>query len=479
VNRRGRADPERSGRELSILAAAADAPDRVALISENRAYTFAELADLVAGAASRLSKTLADRRQPVAIVAERTPETVCVLLALFELGVPAALLHDRLTTVERDALQGLVRPALTVDRETARGLTGGGGPKQPEIAGSRAVDLESILAVVPTSGSGGLPKVVLLSRRAFLASADASESNLGWKKDDRWLVALPLAHVGGLSILVRTLVARRCAVLDSPGFDPARTIETIRRHRITLLSLVPAMLSELLDVQPAWSPPERLRAVLLGGAPGDATLLERAADRGVPVLTTYGLTETCSQVTTQRYGTVNRGEMGAGAPLEGAELRLMDGEIQLRGPMLMSGYLDAGGLRSGLDAEGWLSTGDEGELDSAGQLHIHGRLDRLIVTAGENVDPLEVEAALIAYEPIREAVVFGVEDSKWGQVVAAALVVEESLEIDSLRDRLRRTLAPHKRPRLIRLLDAMPRTPSGKLDRAAAEEEARQNLSPL
>ncbi len=154
----------------------------------------------------------------------------------------------------------------------------------------------------------------------------------------------------------------------------------------------------------------------------------------------------------------------------------MDGEIQLRGPMLMSGYLDADGISPGLEAGGWLSTGDEGELDPAGHLHVHGRLDRLIVTGGENVDPTEVEAALMACGPIREAVVFGVEDPKWGQIVAAALVVDQNVELEALRDRWEATLAPHKRPRLIRLLPALPHTASGKPDRAAAEAEARREL---
>lgn len=470
---------------LSVLAAAAEVPDRIALIAEDRAYSYSALAGLVGRTASRLRERLDDSParpggpnsavRPVGVVADRTAATVCVLLGLFELGVPAALLHDRLSGAERGRLRRLCRPAFTVDRDLARELSEG-DPRAAARQQTRPIDPEAILAIVPTSGSSGAPKGVLLSRRAFLASAEASAKNLGWEAADRWLVVLPLGHVGGLSILLRCLVARRCAVLGSPGFDARRTIDAIERHEITLLSLVPAMLGELLDVRPTWRPPERLRAVLLGGAPAEASLLERAADRGVPVLTTYGLTEACSQVTTQRYGTVNRGDLGAGAPLEGVELRLLDGEIQLRGPMLLSGYLEPGGPSSGLDADGWLSTGDEGELDPSGNLRVRGRLDRLIVTGGENVDPLEVEAALLACGPIREAVVFGVEDPKWGQVVAAALVAEERFELDSLRDRLAATLAPHKRPRLVRLLDALPRSATGKTDRAAAEAEARKEL---
>ena len=489
----GRARAYVSGPRLSVRAAAAEVPDRVALIASGRAYTYGELDELAGVAAVRLGANLAEARaaseeqgsaagSSVAVVAHRAPEVVCVLLALFELGVPVALIHDRLTDRERAALLRTFRPAFTVDRKEAGRLVspGGGGESAAlTVAECRPIDPEAILAIVPTSGSSGGAKGVLLSRRAFLASAAASASNLGWQAEDRWLIALPLAHVGGLSILVRTLIARSCSVLNSTRFDPRKTIDAMTRHGVTVLSLVPTMLSSLLDLRPAWRHPEGLRAVLLGGAPADAALLKRAADRGVPVLTTYGLTEACSQVTVQRYGTINRGELGAGSPLEGTELRVIDGEIQIRGPTLMSGYLTADGIRTGLDAEGWLSTGDEGELDDAGRLHVRGRLDRLIVTGGENVDPLEVEAALLACEPIREAVVFGVEDARWGQVVAAALVTEGRLDLESLTARLEERLAPHKRPRLIGLLDALPITRSGKPDRRAAEAKARTGLRPL
>lgn len=209
-------------------------------------------------------------------------------------------------------------------------------------------------------------------------------------------------------------------------------------------------------------------------------LLERAAERGVPVLTTYGLTETCSQVTTQRYGTVNRGELGSGAPLDGVEVRIMDGEIQLRGPMLASGYLTSRGVIPVTDSEGWLHTGDEGELDGAGRLHVRGRMDRLIVTGGENVDPHEVEAALESLESVRAAVVFGVEDPMWGQVVAVALVAEgDPPPAADLRERLAARLAPHTRPRLFCFLEALPMTAAGKVDRPLAEAAARAHLRPL
>ncbi len=498
-----------SGR-LSVLAAAREAPDRLALIAKDRPYTFEELGRAVRSAAGWLTGRLEQeggtiesweprpgidtgppRTPVVAVVAERTLETVAMLLALFELGVPALLLHARLTPAERQVWAGRLGPTLLLTaRDTVDAI---GGPErtepvagQPPVAGrppvtGRTPPAEAVMAIVPTSGSAGAPKATLLSRRAFLASAAASAANLGWEEDDRWMLGLPLAHVGGLSVLVRSLIARRCVVLGAPGgFDPERMAEDLERHRVTLLSLVPPMLESLLDLRPAWRPPSHLRALLLGGGPAQRRLLERAAERGVPVLATYGLTETCSQVTTQRYGTVNRGEAGSGAPLDGVEVRIMDGEIQLRGPMLASGYLTSRGVIPVADSEGWLHTGDEGELDGAGRVHVRGRMDRLIVTGGENVDPDEVEAALASLESVRAAVVFGVEDPMWGHVVAVALVAEgDPPPAADLLERLAARLAPHKRPRLFCFLEALPMTAAGRVDRPLAEAAARAHLRPL
>jgi O-succinylbenzoic acid--CoA ligase len=472
-----------NGGELSVRAAALEAPDRLALIAGDRLYTFAELAASASGVAAWLRARLAEHpgftSGPVAIVARREPEAVVALLAAFEVGVPVGLIHSRATERERQLLAELLNPALEID--PAEAALEDSGPAPGAGSGTPAIDPDSILAVVPTSGTSGKPKGVLLSRRALLASARASAQNLGWRAEDRWLLTLPLAHVGGLSILVRTLIARRCTVLAPPGrFDAVWTIRAIEEHRITLASLVSPMLEAMLEADPAWSPPTHLRALLLGGGPASQDLLSRTADRGVPVLTTYGLTESCSQVTTQRYGTRNRGEMGSGAPLDGVELRIIDGEIQIRGPMLFSGYAERDRVWAGVDAEGWLATGDEGELDAAGQLHVLGRLDRLIVTGGATVDPLEIESALGSLTSIRGAVVFGVEDAKWGVVVAAALVAEgEDPELGALREEMASILAPHKRPRLVRFLVDLPRTPAGKVDRIAAEAAAREDLQPI
>ena len=292
----------------------------------------------------------------------------------------------------------------------------------------------------------------MLSSAAFAAAARASAENLGWRADDSWHLALAPAHVGGLSILVRCLAARRAVVLgDLAG--------------ATLASMVPTQLHRL--VAAGVAPPPSLRAVLVGGAPTPPALLARSRAAAWPVLTTYGLTETCGQVATQRPGA-----RGPGAhPLPGASVRIAPaGTIQVTGPMLMSGYL---GQPAPFTDDGWLDTGDLGRLDDEGNLHVLARRTDLIVSGGENVYPAEVEAALLEIPGVAGACVFGVADELWGQVVCAALVCAGPGPDDAeLRAHLAARLAGFKRPRRIARLDALTVGGSGKLDRAATAARA-------
>jgi O-succinylbenzoic acid--CoA ligase len=257
-------------------------------------------------------------------------------------------------------------------------------------------------------------------------------------------------------------------------FDPAELIGIIGEQRITLISLVPTMLGRMLDQQ--WSAPPHLRAILLGGAAAPRRLLERAAARGLPVLVTYGLTEACSQVTTTRYETrfAPLGE-GSGEPLTGIEVAIRDGHIHVSGATMMAGYWNEAPLVPGA----WFDTGDLGTLDERGRLHVQARRADLIVTGGENVYPAEVEDALEAFAGIEKAGVFGVADEEWGQLVAAAVAIRGEPPVDRvLAEFLAARLAPHKRPRRICLVDALPQTEAGKLDRARLREIAGR-LRPL
>lgn len=472
---------------LSVFRAAREAPDRPALVRDGVVLSWGELAGRVRKAVGWLRHhgVESGAEAPVAVIADVSPPVVEMLHALIALGVPMHLLHPRLSDAERDAFVARAHPLLVVgaDWHESMGATGVAVPDPPDVP-----DDDRTLAVVYTSGTSGTAKGVVLGRRAFVASARASAANLGWQDDDRWLLRLPLAHIGGLSILTRCLLDRRAVALAAPAdgdagahAPPGRELAgAIERTRATLLSLVPTQLARLLDLDPEWSLPDHVRAILLGGAPASADLLERAFDRGWPVLTTYGMSETCSQVTTQPYGTVNRGGAGAGRPLPGVQVRLVDEEIQVRGPMLFSGYFP-GALPEALLPDGWFPTGDRGRFDDDGNLHVTGRHDDLIVSGGENVDPLEIEEALRACPGVDDACVFGLPDPEWGARVCAAVVAEPGASVDpaELDAELRERLAGFKRPRDYALVDELPRNALGKLDRRAAAERFAGRMATL
>jgi O-succinylbenzoic acid--CoA ligase len=419
---------------FSMIAAAAEAPHRIGLIDGDREWPCAELAELVAARAEGIS----GGGELVPVIADLSLRSAIEIYALLELGFPALLLHPRLTP-------GEMRGAIDTVERARLGRPG-------------------LLAIAFTSGTSGRPRSVLLSRRAFAASATATAELLGWKAEDRWLACLPFAHVGGLSILTRCLLGRRPLVL-LPRFEPIALVEAIARHRATLLSLVPPMLDRILEELPGWRPPPWLRAVLVGGAAITPALLARARARRIPVVTTYGMTETCSHVALD------------GVPLPGVEVRVERDRILVRGPVVMDGYGPPDDRPLPFDEDGWFTTGDRGRF-SGGVLEVWGRSDDVIITGGENVDPLEVERALEGVEGIRAACVFSVEDARWGQVVAAA-VVGPRADLARVAATLGQHLAPHKRPRRIAILDALPLSSGGKIDRAAARAAARPKLVPL
>lgn len=332
-------------------------------------------------------------------------------------------------------------------------------PALPEPALPRDV-VPGTLAVVFTSGTTGEPRAVCLTRANFEASARASAAVLGVQPDDRWLCCLPVFHVGGLSIFTRSAIYATTVVAE-PGFDARRVKDLLEAGEATLASLVPTMLARLRDAGLERAP--RLRALLLGGGPIPDDLLAWALETGLPVRPTYGMTETTSQIATAEVGE------RLARPLPGAEIRIArsegggpeggppdEGEILVRGPMVA--------------ADGWLHTGDRGALTEDGLLEVHGRMDDLIVTGGENVAAAEVEAALREHPGVTDAAVIGVEDDEWGRAVMAFVVTTAA--VDEIAAHARARLPGFKAPKRIVVLDELPRTASGKVERAQLESRA-------
>jgi len=404
----------------------------------------------------------------VAYVAHGDEVVHVLLLALVGMGATAVPIHPKLTVGERAVLLDVAHPDLFLDEAellsaVADGSLDAVARALPPIA---ARDEEMPLAIVFTSGTTGRPKGALLSLRAFRASAVASAKALGWHPSDRWFLCMPLAHVGGIGVVLRCLLARKTVVhFGRRPFDATAALATMARTETTIASLVPTMLARF--VESSSTPPPSLRIALLGGAAASPALLDRGRALGWPLVVTYGLTEACSHVT---LGETADRSHDVGAPIPGTEVRVVDGQIAVRSRTLFSGYLDQ---PSPFDAEGFYATGDLGALDANGRLTIHARRTDLVVTGGENVYPREIELCLEEIAGVSSAAVFGVPDETWGQIVAMAVVVAEGgPSLEQLTAVLRTRLARHKLPRRGILVEELPTNALGKLLRGRLLELA-------
>ena len=351
----------------------------------------------------------------------------------------------------------VIRPSLTVESIVdliAAISTGSAIVLAPGSPDPGPLDSAGSASVVFTSGTTDRPKGVRLTKDNWTAAVEASAGHLGHTGDDVWALAMPLHHVGGLSIVLRSAFVGAMVRL-LPGFDPASFAAALRTG-VTLASVVPTMLSRVLDADSG--PYQGLKAVLVGGGPIPGGLLERARHAGLPALPTYGLTETCGQVATLRPG--SNVDYKAD-PLPGVELRVgSEGRIMVRGPMVSPGYVG----EPDRAADEWLITGDLGSLDSDGALRVLGRADEVIVSGGENVSPSRVEATLEENSLIREAMVVGVASEEWGMEVGC-LYVGDILP-EEMEAWTRQHLPGFMVPRRWLVVTEIPRTSLGKPDRS-------------
>jgi O-succinylbenzoic acid--CoA ligase len=462
-------------------------PGVIALVDDQGEHTYAELDQRVDRVAAALWADGAKPGDRVAMLAWNAPEVVELIHAVARLGATLVPLNARLRVDElafqlRDAEVALLvcdaslaETAAAAAREA--GLPSprvfpldGGGQALPRV---EAHGSDDPLCIMYTSGTTGLPKGVVLTYGNMFASAAGSAFNLGVLPGDRWLAVLPLFHVGGLSIVIRSVLYGTGMVLHRQ-FDEHALSDSLRRDGVTHVSVVATMLQRLLDLDPEPCPPQ-VRVVLVGGGPVPGALLERAAKLGYPVVQTYGLTETASQVATLAPADAIARLGSAGKPLVTTRLRIdapagQPGEILVSGPVVTPGYFRRAEATAAAIRDGWLHTGDIGRLDEDGYLYVLDRRDDLIVSGGENVYPAEVEALLLRHPAVREAAVVGFPDAVWGQVVVAAIVADNDAEPADIRAWMRERLAAFKVPSRIERVESLPVTASGKVQRRLVRE---------
>ena len=472
-------------------------PERLGLIYGDERWTFGELDQRVSAMAGHLSAAGIRAGDIVALLARNGSRFVQAAHAVPRLGAVLMPLNVRWTAGElgqaiEDAKASLLAYDEANEAKAAElkaalpslsylSLEEGSGASAS--VGAEQFDLTALHSVIYTSGTSGRPKGATLTFGNHFWSAVGSALNLGLRPDDRWLACMPLFHVGGLAILLRSVIYGNTAIVHE-AFDPAAVNRSIDDEGITIVSVVATMLQRMLEERGERPYPDSLRCVLAGGGPVPRPLLEECSRRGVPVVQTYGLTEAASQVTTLAPNEAPARLGSAGRPLFTTEVRIEagdgsaappgePGEIVIRGPTVTPGYLNQPEATEQALNDGWLRTGDVGRLDGEGYLYVLDRRDDLIVSGGENVYPAEVEEALRSHPSVLDAGVTGLADERWGQTVVAAVVLSTSARLseEELLSFCRERLAAYKSPTRLRFVEQLPRNAAGKLLRHVLREQ--------
>ncbi|MDP9187734.1 MAG: o-succinylbenzoate--CoA ligase, partial [Actinomycetota bacterium] len=431
-------------------------PDRTAVVTRAGSIEYAAFESEASGMARRLAAKGVRRDSVVAIAMQPGLEYATALHALMKLGATAFPIDPRLSGQERATALGPRPPALVVEEP---GDLEGHEADMPLLG---ELDLDAPCTRVLTSGTSGRSRPVEHTYGNHLWSAVGSAFNLGVDPSDRWLCCVPLFHVSGISILLRSAIYGTTAIVHD-GFDVDRVAESLERDEVTIVSLVTTMLTRLIDAGAAI---ERPRAILVGGGPVPDEMLEEALGLGATVVQTYGLTEASSQVTTLAPEDAQRKRGSAGRALLTTHVRIAEGEILVQGPTVAPGAVSE---------DGWLHSGDCGRIDRDGFLWVDGRRDDVIITGGENVAPGEVEQVLIGHPDVVDVAVVGRPDPDWQNAVVAVLVTSGTSEPDrdSLRSWCSARLAPYKVPKRFERVSELPRTASGKLRRAELRQATR------
>jgi O-succinylbenzoic acid--CoA ligase len=476
-------------------------PDAEALVAaeSGRTWTYADLDAEVEALAGRLAALGLTAGDHLGVLLETRISYVRLVHAAARLGCVCVPLNARQTPTEI---------ATQVDHADLAVLVCGGDTEPRAVEATEAVPVatvddpqwEGVAALTEqspvdfdradwapddtqfllfTSGTTGEPKAVELTVENLRTSAVTSAFRLGVMPGDRWLVTLPMYHMGGLAPVLRSTLYGTAAVVRE-GFDPGPAADDIGEYDVTGVSLVPQMLTKMLDTRGTLS--DSLRFVLLGGAPAPEDLVRRCRDYSVPVFPTYGMTETASQIATAEPheafdypGTVGRPLLWTtvtvvgedGDPVPTGET----GELVVDGPTVSPGYYRDPERTAGSRGPHGLYTGDVGKVDESGRLWVLDRVDDVVITGGENVQPGEVAAVLRDHPGVEAVTVVGVPDDEWGERVGALVVLsDESTTRDDLETHCRERLADFKVPKQFLVVDDLPRTPSGTVRRELARE---------
>lgn len=463
-------------------------PGRMGLSYEDRAWTFQELVDESIVQAGCLRSAGVKNGSRVAILSATHPQLIFGIYGCLQLSIELVMLNERLSESEilyqiedsnpdwilvdpnyRERVEKSGKPVLSWDELKKH------NPSPIEL--EEEWPMNRTITIMYTSGTTGFPKGVRQTVENHTASATGSAFNMGVSPDDVWLCTTPIFHISGFSILVRSLLYGMGVRLYSK-FELNGIVDELIKGSVTRMSVVAVTLERILTelekrgekVHPTF------KTMLAGGGPIPSDYLQRAIEKGIPVLQTYGMTETSSQAVTLSHEDAIRKLGSAGKPLflthiriDGATAPNEQGEICVRGGNVTPGYVGKNENRPS-QIEGWLHTGDIGYLDEEGYLYVVDRRSDLIISGGENIYPAEVENALVKHPKVREAGVCGLDDPEWGQVPVAFVVPIGEVDERELIEFAHTVLAKYKVPKVVKFVSDLPRNASNKLLRRKLKE---------
>lgn len=440
----------RSTRDCLIAACAKKCPDAIAFVAGEKALSYYDCDLEIAACQERLLSQGIKAGDRV-VLSETTSLEYCITLwALFRMGAVVCPVNPAFPEKNVDAVIALLEPCCRVGEAKRNPPSNpqAGMEKQGQSRLSSFAWDSPCFSIVMTSGSSGVPRAAVHSADNHIQAALAANRNMPLAPGDRWLLSLPLFHVAGLAILFRCALAGAAVVV--PEAD--RTLEELLiQSCVTHVSLVPTQLHRLLESSQAIEMLRSMKGILLGGAPASPALIRRAFDAGLPLVCSYGMTETSAQLCATTPGASLDSLLTSGYPLLPDTLRIAsDNAIEVCGSALFQGYVTKDSdYHLPLTDDGWFRTGDVGYLDEQGRLHVTGRADAMFISGGENIQPEEIEGVLCALPGIRRAVVVPVAHDEYGMVSAAFLDMMEQNTIDevSLRAELAKRLPRFKIPR--------------------------------
>ncbi|MEC5424890.1 o-succinylbenzoate--CoA ligase [Virgibacillus sp. C22-A2] len=458
------------------------APSQTAIeLPDGFTMTFSELRDESQTYAKKLAGMGVAKGTHVGILSTNYHRMVIAIHALSYLGAVGVLLNIRLTETELNyqiidagvsyllAADSLIEQVMHLDVEKIHAFSEINTYEEKAVNLNTELNLDDTFTIIYTSGTTGFPKGVIHTYGNHWWSAIGSALNLGINTNDKWLATLPLFHVGGLSILIKSVIyGMPVYLLDKFNEDVIH--KAIMKSGVTIVSVVTVMLQRLITVAGSTKYPETFRCMLLGGGPAPKSLLEKAKSNHIPVFQTYGMTETSSQIVTLSPKDALEKIGSAGKALFPAQLKVITlenngiGEIHVKGPMVTKGYLNNKvATEKALHSE-WLATGDLGYLDTEGFLYVVGRRNDLIISGGENIYPSEIENLLTNLTSIKEVAVVGKADDRWDQVPVAFVVLNDQKMTESeIISYAQKHLAKYKVPQTIYFVDQLPRNASNKI----------------